>query len=154
MEINGVPFDTVKLFHPRPGNLPFPTSDSGAKHTLVPPGLVYMAEPMVDDISLVSPLELFVVTFESHYYSTSQGKKKLHQVEQEVKNLINIRHPKLLSIYAVKLIFPYNGSPILMVLTEQTPALTLHDVLEDCEALREDRASVCFHSFTAASTHF
>jgi len=77
-----------------------------------------MAEAMVD-ISLVSPLELFVVTFESHYYSTNEGKKKLHQVEQEIRNLINVRHSKLLSIYAVKPIFPLNGSPILMVLTEK-----------------------------------
>jgi len=116
-------------------------------------GLLYMAEAMVDDISLVSPLELFVVTFESHYYSTNQGKKKLHQVEQEIRNLINVRHSKLLSIYGVKLIFPLNGSPILMVLTEQTPALTLHDVLEDCESLREDRASVRFHPSSVSSPH-
>src|SRR5258708_28482244 len=101
-----------------------------------------MAEPVVDDITLVSPLELFVVTFETHYYTTSQGKKKLHQVEQEIKNLINIRHPKLLSIYALKLVFPSNGVPVLMVLMEQTPPLTLHHVLEDCESIRQHRASV------------
>src|SRR4051812_11729929 len=100
-----------------------------------------MAEPVVDDISSVTPLELFLVTFESHYYITHQGRKKLNQVEQEIKNLITIRHPKLLSVYAVKLVFPAQSSPLLMVLTEQTPALTLHDVLEDCESLREDRAS-------------
>ena len=108
----------------------------------VPLGLLYMAEAVVDDISLVHPLELFVVTFETHYYSTSQGKKKLYQVEQEIKNLISIRHPKLLSVYALKLVFPPNGVPVLMVLMEQTPPLTLHDVLEDCESIREDRASV------------
>jgi len=106
-----------------------------------------MAEPVVDDITLVNPLELFVVTFETHYYTTSQGKKKLHQVEQEIKNLINIRHPKLLSIYALKLVFPPNGVPVLMILMEQTPPLTLHDVLEDCESIREDRASVRVMSF-------
>ena len=33
MEINGIRFDTVKLFHPRPGKLHFLTSDSGSKHT-------------------------------------------------------------------------------------------------------------------------
>lgn len=106
-----------------------------------------MAEPVVDDISLVTPLELFIVNFETTYYITSQGKKKLFQVEQEIKNLINVRHPKLLSVYAVKLVFPPNNPPLLMVLTEQTPALTLHDVLEDCESLREDRASVRVHDF-------
>jgi translation initiation factor 2-alpha kinase 4 len=106
-----------------------------------------MAEPIVDDVSLVTPLELFVVTFETPYYITSQGKKKLYQVDQEIKNLINVRHPKLLSVCAVKLVFPPNSSPLLMVLTEQPPALTLHDVLEDCESLREDRASVRLYAF-------
>ena len=28
-----------------------------------------------------------------------------------------------------------------MVLSEQSPALTLHDVLQDCDSLREERAS-------------
>jgi len=32
--------------------------------------------------------------------------------------------------------------PILMVLMEQAPPLTLHDVLEDSESIREDIASV------------
>jgi translation initiation factor 2-alpha kinase 4 len=101
-----------------------------------------MAEPVVDDISLVSPLELFIVNFKTHYYTTSLGKKKLYQVEHEIKNLINIRHPKLLSVYALKLVFSPNAMPVLMVLMEQAPPLTLHDVLEDSESIREDRASV------------
>ena len=37
---------------------------------------------------------------------------------------------------------PAVGKPQLMVLSEQTPALTLYDVLQDCECLREDRARV------------
>lgn len=64
-----------------------------------------------------------------------------------IKNLINIRHSKLLSIYALKLVFPPDGMSVLMILMEQTPPLTLHDVLEDCESIHEDRALVrvlCF----------
>jgi len=142
MEMNGVKFNSVKLFHPRSGK---PLCALISTHLMIFPaclGLMYMAEPVVDDITSVTPLELLVISFEAHYYITSQGKKKLNQVEQEIKNLINIRHPKLLSIYAVKLNFPPHGSPLLMVLMEQSPALTLHDVLEDSDSLREDRASV------------
>ena len=104
-----------------------------------------MADPIVDDMKGPTvPLELYVVTFQSHYYTTTQGRKKLNQVESEIRNLISIRHPKLLSIYAVKLNMPHSsGPPQLMVLMEQAPALTMHDVLQDCESLREDRASVC-----------
>ncbi|KAF8148631.1 kinase-like domain-containing protein [Crassisporium funariophilum] len=126
MEINGVRFNTVRLFHPRSACL----------------GMVYMADPVVDDMSATKPLELYVVTFESHYYTTTQGRKKLKQVEQEIQKLTTLRHPKLLSVYAVKLSMPHSsGPPQLMVLTEQPPALSLHDVLEDCDALREDRVS-------------
>jgi len=32
-----------------------------------------MADPMADDVSPTLPLELYVVTFESPYYSTNQG---------------------------------------------------------------------------------
>ncbi|KAF8880897.1 hypothetical protein CPB84DRAFT_1817292 [Gymnopilus junonius] len=122
MEINGVKFSSVKVFQPRVAHL----------------GLVYMAEPIMDDITATTPLELHVVTFESHYYTTSQGRRKLLALETEIKQLITIKHTKLLTIYGFKLNL---GPPQLMILTEQTPALTLHDVLEDCDSLREDRAS-------------
>jgi translation initiation factor 2-alpha kinase 4 len=112
-------------------------------------GMVYMAEPILEDGSMAPPLELYVVSFQSKYYLSTQGRKKLSQVEQEIKDLKKIRHPKLLTIYAEKLIVPglsnSHAGPImpqLLVLMEQAPALTLHDVLEDCESFREDRASV------------
>ena len=113
-----------------------------------------MADPIVDDMKGPTvPLELYVVTFQSHYYTTNQGRKKLNQVESEIRNLISIRHSKLLSIYAVKLNLPHSsGPPQLMVLMEQAPALTMHDVLQDCESLREDRASVC--SFVVPLSRF
>lgn len=57
--------------------------------------------------------------------------------------MISVRHDNLLSIYAVKLTTPQSsGPPRLAILMEQRPALTLRDVLEDCEALREERATV------------
>jgi translation initiation factor 2-alpha kinase 4 len=72
-----------------------------------------------------------------------EGKKKLTAAEAEIQKLINIHHPNLLSTLAVKLNFPHSGAPPrLIILSEQRPALTLQDVLEDCERLREDRASV------------
>ncbi|KIL60768.1 hypothetical protein M378DRAFT_906708 [Amanita muscaria Koide BX008] len=125
MEVNGLRFNTVKLFHPRNEGL----------------GTVYLAEPVCDDVHTTFPLELFVVTFDTHYYTTSQGRKKIKQVEAEIQRLVAIRHPNLLSVFAVKLNLPHSsGPPQLMVLSEQAPPLTLHHVLEDTEALREDRA--------------
>jgi translation initiation factor 2-alpha kinase 4 len=71
------------------------------------------------------------------------GRKKLKQVEAEVQRLKSIRHPNLLSVFAVKLNMPpSSGTPQLIILSEQRPALSLRDVLEVCESLREERASV------------
>jgi translation initiation factor 2-alpha kinase 4 len=107
-------------------------------------GIVFTADPVVDEIVSTCLLELYVVTFESQYYTTTQGRKKLKQVELEIQKLSTVRHPKLITVFAVKLHIPHSsGPPQLMVLSEQLPALTLHDVLEDSEFLREDRVSVC-----------
>ena len=59
---------------------------------------------------------------------------------------MKIRHDNLLSVFAVKLSSAYSECdyPRLSILLEQRPSLSLHDVLEDCDFLREDRALVCF----------
>lgn len=57
--------------------------------------------------------------------------------------LINVRHPNVLSVFAVKLLIPHSEYPRLVILSEQRPSLCLQDVLEDCDTLRETRASVC-----------
>jgi len=65
--------------------------------------------------------------------------------------MIKIRHDNLLTIFAVKLSSAYSEHdyPRLSVLMEQRPPLSLHDVLEDCDFLREDRALVCFVVLTS-----
>ncbi|KAG5641706.1 hypothetical protein DXG03_004410 [Asterophora parasitica] len=129
VEVNGVTFNTVRLFHPCRESL----------------GTVYLADPICDDINTTLPLELYIVNFYSHYYTTSQGRKKLKQVESEIQRLTTVRHPNHTSVFAVKLTQPHSSGPSqLMVLSEQAPPLTLQDVLEDTQYLREDRASVRF----------
>ncbi|KAF9445879.1 Serine/threonine-protein kinase [Macrolepiota fuliginosa MF-IS2] len=144
--VDGVTFTAVKLFHARPEGL----------------GTVYMADPVCDDVNTTLPLELYTVTFDSPYYTTTQGRKKLNTLQEEIQRLTLIRHPNLLSVFAVKLVhnvsspatapgtssspvtpagFMFPLPPQLMVLTERMPGLTLQDVLEDCASLREDRAS-------------
>ncbi|KAJ7760657.1 kinase-like domain-containing protein [Mycena maculata] len=124
--VDGVQFHTVRIFHPQPERL----------------GTRYTADPVCDDVHASLPLQLYVVPFASHYYITSQGKKKLKQVEAEIRRLITICHPNLLKILAVKLTFPHTtGVPRLVVLHEAAPGSTLRDVLEDCDALKEARAS-------------
>ncbi|KAJ6593628.1 kinase-like domain-containing protein [Mycena capillaripes] len=123
--VDGVQFHAVKIFHPRPDRL----------------GTCYIADPICDDVNASLPLQLYVVTFASHYYITSQGKKKLKQVEAEIRRLVAICHPNLLRIFAVKLTFPQTiGSARLAVLHESAPGLTLRDVLEDCDSIKENRA--------------
>ncbi|KXN81004.1 Serine/threonine-protein kinase gcn2 [Leucoagaricus sp. SymC.cos] len=145
----------------------------------VPLGTVYMADPICDDINTSLPLELYTIAFDAPYYNTTQGRKKLTQLQEDIQRLTAIRHPNLLSVFAVKLVFPHpsfssstpsstatakatllsvttpaqtpispgglsfasGSAPQLMILLERMPGLTLWDVLEDCECVREDRAS-------------
>ncbi|KIJ60152.1 hypothetical protein HYDPIDRAFT_139699 [Hydnomerulius pinastri MD-312] len=125
VEFRGMRFSAVKMFHPRRECL----------------GITYLADPLCDDVHATLPLEVHAIEFHSDYYISTQGKKKLSQLEAEIQRLMNVRHPNLLSVLAVKLSFPHLGPPRLTILSEQRPALTLQDVLEDCDRLREDRAS-------------
>ena len=74
--------------------------------------------------------------------NSSIGWKKLKQVKAEIKRLMTVRHQNLISVFAIKLNIPHSSRPPqVMVLSERSPALTLHDVLQDCDSLREERAS-------------
>ena len=151
MGIDSVLFNSVRLFHPGVVRsslfLPFFFSLKSLS-TQAGLGIVYTVDPVVDDIVSTSPLGLYVVTFESQYYTTTQGRKKLKQVKKEIQKLATVQHPKLITVFAVKLYMPHStGLPQLTVLSEQLPALTLHDVLEESEVLREDWVSVCFFLF-------
>ncbi|KAJ3758340.1 kinase-like domain-containing protein [Lentinula raphanica] len=126
IEFQGIHFDTVKYFHPRNECL----------------GVTYAADPLCDDVNATLPLQLHVVTFETPYYSTTQGRKKLKQLETEIQRLMAIKHTNVVHILAVKLHIPTSSlASRLSILSEQPPALTLHDVLQDCDSLREERAS-------------
>ncbi|KAF8124132.1 kinase-like domain-containing protein [Boletus edulis] len=125
VEFRGIRFNAVKMFHPRKERL----------------GVTYLADPLCDDVHATLPLEVHTIEFSSDYYVSSQGKRKLAQLEAEIQRLMKVHHPNLLSVLAVKLLFPHIGPPRLAILSEQRPALTLQDVLEDCDSLREDRAA-------------
>ena len=85
-------------------------------------GTVWQADPITEDPHESSNLEVFTVIFESRYYSTSQGRKKLKLLETEILRLCSIRHSNLLAILAVKLITPHSsGPPKLVVLCEARP---------------------------------
>ncbi|KAI9461114.1 hypothetical protein HD554DRAFT_2206776 [Boletus coccyginus] len=111
VEFRGIRFNTVKMFHPR-------------KECL---GMTYIADPVCDDVNATLPLEVHTLEFNSEYYVSFQGKRKLAQLEAEIQHLIKVHHPNLLSILAVKLSFPHFGPPRLTILSEQPPALTLQD---------------------------
>lgn len=78
---------------------------------------------------------------------STEGRKKLKQAEAEINRLSNVVHPNLLRVLAVKLSMPHGDgnspdSGKLVVLSEERPRLSLEDVLEDSESLREGRAKV------------
>ncbi|KLO11482.1 hypothetical protein SCHPADRAFT_831061 [Schizopora paradoxa] len=129
--ISGSRFNSVKLF--------------GGRNDCL--GTTYNAEPIFEDVvpgdSVL--LELHVISFESSYYKSDQGEKKLKQVDNELKKLVKITDKNVIKTYAAQLSFPESSDPLrLLILREQKPALTLHDILTDCDTLREERVSDYF----------
>ena len=112
-------------------------------HELIDPlGTIYQADPICDDVNATLPLEVLVVVFDSSHYSTSLGKKKLRQIESDLNQHTKIRHPGVARVYAVKLTIHHSDHPRLAILMEQRPSLTMRDLLDECDFLRQDRAQV------------
>ncbi|KAI0635341.1 Serine/threonine-protein kinase [Trametes polyzona] len=119
-------FSRVRLFHSRQEGL----------------GTLYQAEPIVEKSFETIALELLSVTFMSDHYKRPQGLKKLKELESDIQRLTTIRHHNLLAVLAVKLVIPRApDNPRLVILTEQRPSVTLYDVLEDTDHIREERAT-------------
>jgi translation initiation factor 2-alpha kinase 4 len=159
IDVNGIRFNTVKLFHPKPASTDRPCMEhlikmnslSGDIPPVDPLGTIYKADPICDDVNLTLPLEVHALTLESSYYSSTQGKKKLRSVEAELKRLCRVRDRNVSRIYAVRLLFPVAGAPRLSILMEERPTLTLFELLEDSGSLRPERAMVRLAYFIAGS---
>jgi len=54
-----------------------------------------MADPMVDDVSTKLPMELYVVTLESSYYSTNQGTSSIALILSQRRADCSIGQKKL-----------------------------------------------------------
>ena len=89
VEVGGVSFNTVRLFHPRRGKFSgFGLFFSFRFLTVVSVeglGTVYLADPVCDDVNATLQLELYVITFYSKYYSTSQGSPPLSDIRHGKK---------------------------------------------------------------------
>ncbi|KAJ9116453.1 hypothetical protein QFC22_004895 [Naganishia vaughanmartiniae] len=64
---------------------------------------------------------LQIVDFASAYYLSPPGKKKIEALFSELENLVTVRHPNIVSIYAVKLENLVGHWPRIYVLTERIP---------------------------------
>ncbi|EIN05395.1 Serine/threonine-protein kinase [Punctularia strigosozonata HHB-11173 SS5] len=125
--VDGVKFNSVRLFHPRQEGL----------------GTTYFAEPVCDEATANVLLEVHIVNFESSYYSTSPGRKKLRNLVDEIKRLIRFEHPHVQRVYACKLTMPNAAmASRLAVLSEKRPNMSLLDVLGDNDTLKEEKATM------------
>lgn len=68
---------------------------------------------------------------------------------------MKITDKNVIKTYAAQLSLPESSDPLrLLILREQKPSLTLHDILTDCDTLREERVSVSLPYKTAPETKF
>ncbi|CAE6518571.1 unnamed protein product [Rhizoctonia solani] len=102
IKLDGQTFNAVRLSCPQPtGTI----------------GTVYFAEPLFQDTDKWPPkltvstqvgpeppmLEMHETIFYSNYYSNPAGRSKLATLTTEIRRLIEIKHPNLQEVYAVKL---------------------------------------------------
>ncbi|KAI0354133.1 Serine/threonine-protein kinase [Trametes cingulata] len=121
-----VAFSRVRLFHSRQEGL----------------GTMYQAEPILERSFETIPLEMLSISFMADHYKRPQGLKKLKELESDIQRLTSIRHHNLVAVLAVKLTIPRQpDNPRLVILMEQRPSVTLQDVLEDTDHIREERAT-------------
>jgi eukaryotic translation initiation factor 2-alpha kinase 4 len=78
IEFQGLIFKTVKVFHPRKGELSLVALAAGCCTGLISThidglGTKFSAEPVCEDVNTTIPLDLFVISFDSPYYSSNQG---------------------------------------------------------------------------------
>ena len=67
----------------------------------------------------------------------------MRSVEEEIKLLINTNNEHVSKFYAVQLKLEDPGKASqLSILVDKEPALSLHALLDECDRLREERASV------------
>lgn len=72
------------------------------------------------------------------------GRKRVREVETELRVLQSLRHPNLAPLYYTELRDSgHGGHPTLYILTQKPHALNLQDVLEQLDVLRTEKAVVC-----------
>ncbi|KAG8989771.1 hypothetical protein FRB90_002076, partial [Tulasnella sp. 427] len=124
---DGRTFNAVKILMPHPCVL----------------GTISAVEPILDSPSPSASsmlLDLHSFHFSPTYYSRSQGRKRLKEIESELQVLRGLSHPNLLKVYAAELKRSPEDGQVLHVLTERPPSLTLKEVLEQSDTLRPEKA--------------
>jgi hypothetical protein len=104
-------------------------------------------------------LDFHVINFDGNYYGTTKGtvkeflslyasdpeslgRKKLEEVERDLRTQSTIRHSNLLSVYAVKLTL---GQPArIAILMEQRSGMSMRDLLQTGSSLNLQKATVSF----------
>ncbi|KAG8911466.1 hypothetical protein FRC01_005699, partial [Tulasnella sp. 417] len=106
-------------------------------------GKISAVEPILDSPTTgpsTIELDLHTFHFTPTYYSRSQGRKRLKEVESELQVLRGLSHPNLTRVYAAELKKSLEDGQVLFVLTQRPPSLTLKDVLEQSDTLRPEKA--------------
>lgn len=81
-----------------------------------------------------------------HAHKHGPGKKKIEALAQEVKRLTTLQSYKhVQQVFAIKVSISNNDNDPtrIAILMEKRPSMTVRDLLQDCDGLREDRVKVC-----------
>ncbi|KAH7107186.1 kinase-like protein [Auriculariales sp. MPI-PUGE-AT-0066] len=127
IEVKGITFDSVRIACPRKEYL----------------WTVHYAEPAHYSQHVnAPPLELYTIAFDAQYYLAAAGKKRMRELEESLRKVIGLPHKMLLRYYAVHLLQANRDAPPrLLILAEQRPSTTLHDLLHIAGPLNPPKAT-------------
>jgi translation initiation factor 2-alpha kinase 4 len=136
-----------------PGNLQADMVVKGSEIRRSVVGPLYHAEAVVSSRHGVRlPAMLVTIDIYGPYYLSSPGQRKLEQLEEDIQDLLQLRHANVLVIYG------YEKRPVkdmisqgwrLSLVTEPLLRSTLHELLEDVGELKLQRALPYFKEIAA-----
>lgn len=117
-------------------------------------GVVFHAEALASDKhSLRLPVSCHTIDFDVPYFTTVSGQRKLEKLEEELADLVDLRHASIVGLYGSQrksIEDSVSRGWRLDIVTEPLPRTTLLELLEDAGPLKSAKAIPYFRQLADA----
>lgn len=137
-----------------PGDVKADLIIKGSLHSRSGVGAIFHAEALASDKhSLRLPVSCHTIDFDVPYFMTVSGQRKLEKLEEELADLVDVRHPSIVGVYGSQrksIEDSVSRGWRLEIVTESLPRSTLLELLEDAGQLKLAKALKYFRQLADA----